>query len=520
MDLAKFLLFVTEIPHLIACKFRRHGVQSRRALFGVLFIGTGIYFTSLPHITIADSSPKCHDEVISLKASPLNPASANVSHTISNCSLASKEAVANVLANSDAYLEGRLRFGDRFFVNKEFVAWVDTQAAPGILRGLWPVDEQANFKGVTEPTSIVGRNANKSMIAIHQGYLSTTAFRGYKGLHVEIHRNFYGLYQPTDSTPQPIEIWSYRNQAYDKPNQFEVRDDYSQATYTTELKNLCPGVVDFTTCQSKDATPFVGYNGISTKLWLTITYKFTPDTFFVVTRLSADAPVNFMGDAGQLLLITNPACRMDPDYTTGKPYATDLNPQRFAPCSPEAVATRSLRYIQYTPGANEVIHPNIRTVNATTKDMYGDNDSWYDISKNSQGVITGKNLKLWEDRTFGQTFNSGVEAPTTGTPMILSYGSSNKSFLSVIPRWNNKDTARQTTNRIVAYHYNADPHSLNGISGLGSLDVVFQPSPCRPPEHILANGVKCDLSNYSSLAIGGNRGSLDTSVQIDGQTTW
>jgi len=176
---------------------------------------------------------------------------------LSNCSASPAAKIAEFVRRTDAAYEGMIRPRDRLMANNQWVAWIDTQDAPGIVRGLWGVDAGANFVGITEPE--IATDAAKSVLAISRGFTTTDAPYGYKGLHVEI-------WKTLERTPPVTDECAPANCVYTVPN--DVRFQETPATvlttpdrigisYFTPLVNMLPPTP---ACASCGTTNFVGLN--------------------------------------------------------------------------------------------------------------------------------------------------------------------------------------------------------------------------------------------------------------------
>ncbi len=90
----------------------------------------------------AAPAPVCREEVAEL---------ATFTTPMSNCSVSASSKIAEVVRRTDAAYEGLIRPGDRLMANNQWVAWIDTQDSPGIVRGLRGVDADANFGASPQP---------------------------------------------------------------------------------------------------------------------------------------------------------------------------------------------------------------------------------------------------------------------------------------------------------------------------------------------------------------------------------
>jgi len=121
--------------------------------------------------------------------------------------------------------------------NNRWVAWIDTQDAPGIVRGLWGVDANADFVGITEPE--IAANAAKSVLAITRGFVSTDAPYGYKGLHVEIWKTLERASPFADECAPANCLYTVPNDVRFEETPETVRTPPTRASATTRRSSTC-----------------------------------------------------------------------------------------------------------------------------------------------------------------------------------------------------------------------------------------------------------------------------------------
>lgn len=405
----------------------------------------------------------------------------SASQSILNCSSASASTIAAVLNRTDAAYEGRFAPGDQFLANNQFVAWIDTRQGPGILRGLWPITSLGAFAGTTEPTIVrSGLASYKSLIAIHQGYNDINAPRGYKGLHVEIWVK-----------PQAHggDYYTYANGVAANPDE-KSAGTQAVVRYHTHLVRASDG-----------ATFFEDVNKKTTTLTWTVRYVMTPTVFHIETTLNTPVDVQLSGDAGGLLLITNPACAQQPRNA----FAGD---GKFANCYREDVRQRSLHFLQapsIVPGTADSTLPT-GEYHSVVLDTAAHTAEFF-ASGLEQPAAT-------EDRTLYQYSST--------TPFTLrTTSTSTAHMMKVTPGWYVSNPSLNRHLPLFAYHFNSTPEQLGfdatrwstdyrftGVSGYGSLDVVFQ-----PPRG--SNGMTCgDPSGVCKLTLGPTGGYLQFGVDI------
>ena len=336
--------------------------------------------------------------------------------------------------------------------NNQWVAWIDTQDAPGIVRGLWGVDADANFVGILEPE--IAPDAAKSVLAISRGFVSTDAPYGYKGLHVEI-------WKTLERTPPLADECAPANCVYTVPNdvRFEETPEtvrtaptHVGASYATPLVNLLPPTPS---CQTCGTTTFVGLNGVSAQLVWFVNYILTPDSFTIGTALGASADVDFSGAAGGLLLLLNPGCRA----MARNAYPGD---RHFRNCDPAQVTERSLHHVE---GAS------IGTGGATPS--------------NDRIVIDGNNADAFapEFQSIAPHEDRFVNQHNDASPFTLRYDDG-RVAMTVTPGWGVGNPQANGWMTGFAIHFNSRPvdlgydarRGLSGVSGIASLDAYTQPS--------------------------------------------
>jgi len=453
----------------------RATIATRRLLRPVAMVwlaAVAVILAPLPPTAAAAAhSPGCRDEVVAVR---------DVAHTVSNCSDLATAGVAALLSRTDAAYLGLIRPGDRLMANAEWVAWIDTQDAPGILRGLWPVDAEGRFTGVEEPT--VAPDAAKSVVAVNRGVFSTDAPFGYKGLHVEIWKTVQSSSDIGDECAPANCFYSVPNgsQYVNEPGTLGVTASYSVANYHSALYNsLLPRTPSCTTCGT---TTFVGLNGVSTELTWSVSYVMSRNDFTIETALSASADVNLGGAAGGLLLLLNPACAQVPR----RAYVHDTH---FVSCDTAAVAER---------GIHQVEGPAIARGLASASANVAVSDGRAEAFAPGSEVIDRD-----EDRSVAQYGDR--------SPLTFRYANGSTA-LTVTPGWSFTDPAGQPYRTALAMHFNATPGALgwdpsrgqSGVNGLASVDVFTVP----------AQGAACPAAPCS-LSIGPDRGILTWRASLD-----
>lgn len=409
--------------------------------------------------------PACSDELADL---------ATFTTPLSNCSASPASKIAEFVRRTDAAYEGLIRPGDRLMANSQWVAWIDTQDAPGIVRGLWGVDADLNFVGITEPE--IAPDAAKSVLTITRGFTTVDAPYGYKGLHVEIWKTL------ERASPFPDEC-APANCVYTVPNDVRVADTPETvrttptlvaASYSTPLVNMVPPSPGCPTCGT---STFVGLNGVSTQLVWSVNYVMTRDTFSIGTSLGANADVDFSGAAGGLLLLLNPGCRETPRDA----YPGD---QHFRSCDPAEVTDRSL---------HDVEGPSIGTGRATPSTerivVAGDDADAF--------APAFQNMDPDEDRFVNQ-YNDA-------SPFTLRYHDGQVA-MTVTPGWGAGEADANAWMTGFAVHFNSRPvdlgydasRGLSGVTGIASVDAYTRPS----------------CPDTCRLAVGPTRGLLFWGVQL------
>ena len=396
-----------------------------------------------PPSSLPAPSPACREEVVALAAGT-NP--------LSNCSASPASKVADFVRRTDAAYEGLIRPGDRLMANSQWVAWIDTQYGPGIVRGLWGVDAETDFVGITEPE--IAPDAAKSVLTITTGFNSIDPPYGYKGLHVEIWKTMERA-SPFADECAPA------NCLYTVPN--GVRHDETPGTvlttptavtagYDTLLVNQVPPSPSCATCGT---TTFVGLNGVSTQLHWYVTYTMTPDGFSITTALGANADVEFSGAAGGLLLLLNPGCRATArDAYPGDPY--------FRNCDPAQVTDRAIHQVE---------GPSIGTGRA--------------VPSTARIVVDGNRADLFAPgfRTIDPNEDRYVNQYNDADPLTFQYHDG-RVAMTVTPAWGVGDPNAPGWMTGFAVHFNSTPanlgndapRGLSGLSGIASVDAYTQPS--------------------------------------------
>jgi hypothetical protein len=391
----------------------------------------------------APRPPACREELAEL---------ATITTPLSNCSASPTARIAEFVRRTDAAYEGLIRPGDRLMANNHWVAWIDTQDSPGIVRGLWGVDADANFAGITEPE--IAPDAAKSVLAIARGFGSTDAPYGYKGLHVEIWKT------PERTSPIADEC-APANCLYTVPNdvRFEETPETVRTTptnvsasYYTTLVNLLPPTPSCAPCGT---TTFVGLNGVSAQLVWYVNYVLTPDSFTIGTALGANADVEFSGAAGGLMLLLNPGCRA----MARNAYAGD---RHFRSCDPAQVTERSLHLVE---------GPSIGTGQATRS--------------TERIVVDGNKADAFspEFQTIDPDEDRFVNQVTGSSPFTFRYHDG-RAAITVTPGWGVGDPQANGWMTGFSTHFNSRPgdlgydapRGLSGVSGIASVDAYTQPS--------------------------------------------
>ncbi len=378
--------------------------------------------------------------------------------TIVDCSSGGTvDQVAQVLGESDAFRLGLLAGKDRFLANDEWVAWIDTHAAPGILRGLWEVDGDARFVGGTRPG---GTGGHQSLLAIGDQYVTQAAdTMGYMGLHVEI-------WQAPESAGG--DYFTYRH------------GGTNQATYTTSGGQTSASYGMQLFSRRTGGATFTGSAGGSTnRVTYDVIYTMTPTRFHIEARLNAEAPVATVGDLGGLLLLTTQAC--DPST---------------ASC-PSSIPGHSLHVLDGTTTGAAPTGCTPSDGQVTVLADSGTSAAW-DLYGQPYTAAT-----LATDRYCAQQQQMAphTDAPLGGFTLRTDPGSS--IGLSATPGFwfNDPYEAPQGHRQLFAYHV-SPPAAVgavhgDGVVGGGSLDVVYQASP------------------GGSLAFGGNRGYKTFTIDLD-----
>lgn len=387
--------------------------------------------------------PTCREELADL---------ATITTPLSNCSASPTSRIAEFVRRTDAAYEGLIRPGDRLMANNQWDAWVDTQDAPGIVRGIWGVDPDLNFVGITEPE--IAPDAAKSVLAITRGFSNTDAPYGYKGLHVEIWKTLERA-SPLADECAPL------NCLYTVPNDIRFEETPQTvwttptsvgASYHTPLVNLLPPTAG---CPSCGTTTFVGLNGVSSQLIWYVSYTMTPDSFAIGTALGAYADVDFSGAAGGLLLLLNPGCRA----MARNAYPGD---RHFRNCDPAQVTERSLHHVE---------GPSIGAGRATPS--------------TDRIVLDGNKADAFapEFQTIDPHEDRFVNQHNDASPLTFRYHDG-RAAMTVTPAWGVGDPYANGWMTGFAVHFNSRPadlgydasRGLSGVSGIASVDTYTQPS--------------------------------------------
>ncbi len=371
---------------------------------------------------------------------------------LSNCSASPTSRIAAFVRRTDAAYEGLIRPGDRLMANNQWVAWIDTQDSPGIVRGLWGVDADANFVGITEPE--IAPDAAKSVLAITRGFPSTDAPFGYKGLHVEIWKTLERTLPLADECAPANCVYTVPNGVgfLETPETVRTTATHVGASYSTALVNLLPPTP---ACPSCGTTSFVGLNGVSAQLVWFVNYILTPDTFSIGTALGATADVEFTGAAGGLLLLLNPGCRaMARNAYPGDPH--------FRNCEPAQVTERSLHQVE---------GPSIATGRA--------------IASSERIVVDGNKADAFapQFQAMDPQEDRFVNQHNDASPFTLRYNDG-RVAVTVTPGWGVGNPQASGWMTGFAVHFNSRPvdlgydaqRGLTGVSGIASLDAFTQPS--------------------------------------------
>lgn len=387
--------------------------------------------------------PDCREELVQL---------ATFATPLSNCSASPASTIAAFVGRTDAAYEGLIRPGDRLMANDEWVAWIDTQDAPGIVRGLWGVDAGVNFVGIIEPE--IAPDAAKSVLAITRGFNSVDAPDGYKGLHVEIWKTLERASPVADECAPANCFYAVPNgvQAEETPDTVRTTASDVSASYTTLLVNVIPATPS---CPSCGTNTFVGLNGVSTQLVWTVNYKMTRDSFTISTALGANADVEFSGAAGGLLLLLNPGCRaMARNAFPGDRF--------FRNCDPAQVAERSIHHVE---------GPSIGTGRA--------------VPSTDRIVVDGSQADVFapQFQTIDPNEDRYVNQYNDTDPFTFRY-QDGRVAMTVTPGWGVSDPNAVGWGTGFAFHFNSSPanlgydpgRGLSGLSGIASVDAYTQPS--------------------------------------------
>jgi hypothetical protein len=429
----------------------------------VLVLGAGAFPPRLPEAPVpaevpasrpalvppAPPPPACRQEVADL---------ATFTTPLSNCSASPNSKIAELVRRTDAAYERLIRPGDRIMANNQWVAWIDTQDAPGIVRGLWGVDAEADFVGIIEPE--IAPDAAKSVLAIGRGVFSTIAPYGYKGLHVEIWKTLERTSSLPDECAPANCLYTVPNDVgfVETPESLRTTPGEVTAAYSTPLVNMASPRPDCATCGT---TTFVGLNGANGQLLWSVNYTMTPDSFTIGSTLGASADVDLAGAAGGLLLLLNPGCRV----AARNAYPGDTY---FRHCDAAQVAERSIHRVE---------GPSIATGRARR--------STHRI------VVDGNKADAFapEFQTIDRDEDRYVYQHNDATELTFRYHDG-RVAMTLIPGWGVGDHQINHSMTGFAIHFNARPsdlghdpaRGLSGMSGIASVDTYTQPScaePCR-----------------------------------------
>jgi hypothetical protein len=419
-------------------------------------LSAGAFAPSVPEapwapITTAPAAPPsppvppsmCREEVAQL---------ATFTTPLSNCSASPTSKVAEFVRRTDAAYDGLIRPGDRIMANNQWVVWIDTQDAPGIARGLWGVDADANFAGIIEPE--IAPDAAKSVLTITKGVFSTAAPYGYKGLHVEIWKTLERTPPLTDECAPANCLYTVPNGVgfVETPETLRTAAGEVSAGYSTPLINMAAPRPNCPTCGT---TTFVGLNGASGQLLWSVNYTMTPDSFTIGSTLGATADVDLAGAAGGLLLLLNPGCRAAPrNAYPGDGY--------FRHCDATQVAERSIHRVE---------GPSIATGRARRS--------------TPRIALDGNEADVFapQFQTMDPDEDRFVYQHNDATELTFRYNDG-RVAMTAIPGWGVGDMQAGTSMTGFAIHFNAKPsdlgydalRGLSGVSGIASLDTYTQPS--------------------------------------------
>ncbi|MDQ4133397.1 MAG: hypothetical protein M3179_09375 [Actinomycetota bacterium] len=336
-----------------------------------------------PAVDAEPPPPTCRNE-------PLGPGWTD----LVNCSAAPVDAVRAVLDGTDARRRGLIHPHDRFLANRQWLVWIDSTRSPGTMRGLWALTPAGQFAGIPDPA--VG-GAHKSVIAVGAGFGRPTSnpVRGYRGTHVEIWR-----------TPG---TWYYTY-----PMGPPAARDLLPTEAGRSVSRYVSPLVD-----ARNGSPTVeGLNGVRASMNWMVSYTLEPDRFLVETEVTTSSDVDFTGDLGGLLLLTNPACSL---------------PGNYGDCGNlGALSARSLHRLD-TPVVDDLL--------------------W-----NRQ--ITSHSDQFHELRNSPAAWVLAADEPAHN--------------LVVTPATSSTDPQGQPYTPKTAYHYNSRPFDLGGLNGFGSFDVVME----------------------------------------------
>jgi hypothetical protein len=315
-----------------------------------------------------------------------------------NCSAAPSELLRAVLDGTDAYRRGLIRPRDRFLANRQWLVWIDSTGSPGTMRGLWSLTPAGQFAGIVDPT--IPGGAYKSVIAIGAGFGRPTAnpIRGYRGTHVEIWRTPGSWYYTYPKGPPAVS---------DLP---PVQPAQSVSRYSSPLVDARTG-----------SGTVEGVNGVRATMRWTVSYTVEPNRLLVEAEVAASHDVDFTGDLGGLLLLTNPACN---------------RPGNHGDCGDLGALSRTSLHRVDTPMVDDL---------------------------------------LW-NRQIAPHTDQFQEIRNSAAPWVLGADEAAHNLV-VTPAASSTDPQGQAATPKVAYHYNSRQMDLGGMNGFGSFDVVLEASP-------------------------------------------
>ncbi|MFH1437673.1 MAG: hypothetical protein ABIJ56_18345 [Pseudomonadota bacterium] len=362
------------------------------------------------------SAGTCRQETFHLRDNP-----ALGTYTVYNCSNAGVGAINNILSNTDAAHLSLLPSSDVYLANNQWVVWIDRTTAPGILRGLWPVNERgAPSPHWTEPGY---GGALKSIVQVVQGFYGpgNISPHGYKGLHVEIWRTNPGdFYTYPAAPPEGVAVTN--------------NVDNVVAAFSTRLVHPATGSMTYT-----DPDPPHG----TSNLQFYTAYYIYPNLFQVHTALGATATTHLKFHAGGLLLLLSRAC------------------PTFGTCSADEVRARSFHVFKTSGGCGVATHGDARC-SGSTCDLFAPGTEGFNCPDWDGDTVTDDNDRFIAIGDCDATWTMG---PSGTSPLQVV----------VEPAW-------EGGSRLLAYHYN---DLRLGLTGFGSLDVVISSESTIGPDRQL-----------------------------------